>query len=113
MRADIRTDDVRPAELRMIDGDQGGVHLAVALAADRLPVLGMPRAARVYFAQQVLSDASIEASPGERVRFLRSVSYSWMRSSVVAGLAMVGLAFVGHLLAGKSGSTAGMAVGCG
>jgi hypothetical protein len=97
----------------MIDGDQGGVHLAVALAADRLPVLGMPRAARAFFAQQVLSDASIAASASERVRFLRSVSYSWMRFSLVTGLAMIVLAYVGHLLVGKSGGTAGIAIGGG
>jgi hypothetical protein len=55
--------------------------------------------------------ASSEATPDERLDFLGTVSWSWLRFALIAGLAMVGIAYAGHVLAGNAGRNVGLAVG--
>jgi hypothetical protein len=95
----------------MSDDRDGGIHLAVTLAADRLPVLGMPTAVRPQLAQRAVVGASGEAGPDERFAYLQFASFAWLRFALAAGLAMVGLAYAGHLLAGDNGLRAGAAIG--
>jgi hypothetical protein len=92
--------------------DQDGIHLAVALGADRLPPpLGAPAALRAHFARRAVVGASSQAGADERLDFLGTVSWSWLRFALVVGMVMVGLAYVGHLLAGDTGRNAGLAIG--
>jgi hypothetical protein len=53
------------------------------------------------------------ADPDERILYLRSVFLGWMMFGLIAGVAMIALAYVGHLLAANTGRTVGIAVGAG
>ena len=89
-----------------------GVHLLVSLTANRLPPpLGVPSPLRAAVAQRAEAGAAPEASADDRVAFLRSVTLGWFTFAFIAGLVMVGLAYVGHAVGGDGGRSVGLAVG--
>jgi hypothetical protein len=96
--------------VRMPNG-LGGVHLAVGLAADRVPLLGTPRQFRDLIGDRVRAGARCEASPEERVFYLRSIVSGWFTFSVLCGFLMVALAWLGDQVAGNHGRNTAIAVG--
>jgi hypothetical protein len=84
-----------------------------SIGADRLPLLGVPGPMRAYTRMRMESGAQPGADPDERILYLRSVFLGWMVFGLIAGFAMVALAYVGHLLAANTGRTVGIAVGAG
>jgi hypothetical protein len=93
--------------------DGGAIHLFVSLAGDQLPVVGLPRPFRPYFTARAMAGASPDAAPDERVYYLQSVSWGWLRFALVAGPGMVGMAFIAHLVTGDTGRNLALALGAG
>jgi hypothetical protein len=72
-----------------------------------------PRGLREQVLAQVRDEADEAADPDDRILYARTVAGGWVVLSFVCGLAMVGLAFIGETLAGRSGQTVGLATGLG
>jgi hypothetical protein len=91
----------------------GTLHLAVAKAMMWLLFLTNPHGLREQVLVQIRDEADDAAEPDDRILYARTVAGGWAALSFVCGLAMVGLAFIGELLAGGSGRTVGLAAGLG
>ena len=89
------------------------MHLAVAEAVDRLPIVGAPAPFRSSLASAMDRGAGPDGDPEDRVFLVWSVVVAWLIVALGCGALMIALAFVGHLVAGESGNHVGTAVGLG
>jgi hypothetical protein len=91
----------------------GSLHLAVVKTMMWLLFRTEPPWLRERARAQIEEEADYAADPDDRVLYARLVAGGWVVLGLLCGLAMVGLAFVGEMLAGHSGQTVGLTAGIG
>jgi hypothetical protein len=91
----------------------GSVHVAVAKLVTWLVFSTNGGLMRERALAQIDEEADPAADPDDRILFARSVATGWVVLGFACGLLMVLLAYVGHVVGGSPGRTAGLAVGMG